>query len=57
MKRRTRWIPIAGIVLLLPVVILVPLSLAQVTKITTGVLLLQKSVLPLHPGVPGSVLL
>src|SRR2546425_6352249 len=56
MKRRTRWISIAGIVLLLPVVILVPLSLAQVTKITTGVLLLQKSVLPLPPGVLGSAL-
>src|SRR5437899_3004992 len=51
MGRRTQLIFLACIVLLLPVVILVPLSRAQVTRITTGALL--KSVLPLNPGVPG----
>src|SRR5713101_4387547 len=57
MKRRTRGIPIALIVLLLPVVILVPWSRAQVTKISTGALLLQKKVLSLGPGVLRSALL
>ena len=57
MKRRTRWIPVALIVLLLPVVILVPLSRAQVTKISTGALLLPKKVLSLPPRVFGSAML
>ena len=36
MKKGIRWIPVALIVLFLPVVILVPLSGAQGTKISTG---------------------
>ena len=44
MKKRTRWIPVALIVLFLPVVILVPSSGAQVTKISTGALLLPRVV-------------
>src|SRR6266540_3568304 len=57
MKKRTRWIPVALIALLLTVAILVPLSRAQVTKISTGVLLLPKKLLSLPPRVLGSAML
>ncbi len=57
MKRQTRWFPVALIVLLLPAVILVPLSKAQVTKISTGLLLLPKKLLSLPPRVLGHAML
>src|SRR6266540_6078902 len=57
MKKRTRWIPVALIALLLTVAILVPLSRAQGTKISTGVLLLPKKLLSLPPRVLGSAML
>ncbi len=56
MKRRARRILVALIVMLLPVVILVPLSKAQVTKISTGALLLPKKLMSLPPSLHHAVL-
>src|SRR6266542_2591824 len=58
MKKRTRWIPAAFIVLFLPVVILVPLSGAQVTKISTGAFFLPRvfgSAMLQSPAVPAGI--
>jgi hypothetical protein len=56
MKRRATRILVALIVILLPVVILVPLSKAQVTKISTGALLLPKKLLSLPPSLRHAML-
>ncbi len=57
MKTRTRWILAALTVVLLPLVISVPLSKAQVSRISRGALLLQKNVLSLPGRIFGSAML
>ena len=57
MRSRTRWILISLTLSLLSVAVLVPLSKAQVGKISKGALLLQKSVLSLPPRVFGAAML
>jgi hypothetical protein len=55
MKSRSRWTSAAVFALLVTVLLLVPLTRAQVAKIPKAVFPLQKSVLGLHPGVLGGV--
>jgi hypothetical protein len=57
MKRRSRWILSALTVSLLLVVVFVPLSRAQVARISRGALLLPKKLLSLPPRVFGSAML